>query len=127
MCPPGEPVDTWYTDGLGCAQGVITAPLLFDLEFNDALEALARVDVQGAGVIVGDRRITGQLFADDLLIPAAMPAGLQALIDAFAAYCYSTRRKMNVAKPKCDFIACRDTDDVENYWYLDIREWRNHS
>ena len=97
---PGEPVDTWYTDGLGCAQGVITAPLLFDLEFNDALEALADVNVPGAGVTVGERRITGQLFADDLLIPSATLEGLQALVNAFAAYCYKTRRRINVSK--CD-------------------------
>ena len=40
---PGVATDEWYSDGLGCAQGVILSPLMFDFEFNETcLPALSR-------------------------------------------------------------------------------------
>ena len=32
---PGVAMYEWYSDGLGCAQGVILSPLMFDFEFNN--------------------------------------------------------------------------------------------
>jgi hypothetical protein len=66
---PGVPPDEWYTDGLGCAQGVILSPLMFNLEFNDVLDELNDVLAPGAGVTLSSgHRICAQLFADDAIL-----------------------------------------------------------
>jgi hypothetical protein len=107
---PGVPMDSWYSDGLGCAQGVILSPLMFDLEFNDVLDVLEQVRAPGAGISIGNRRVYGQLFADDGLLFAETEEGLQAMVDAFAAYCRESRRRINASK--CEVIVMRDVDDV---------------
>ncbi len=107
---PGVPMDSWYSDGLGCAQGVILSPLMFDLEFNDVLDVLEQVRAPGAGISIGNRRVYGQLFADDGLLFAETEEGLQAMVDAFAAYCRDSRRRINASK--CEVIVMRDVDDV---------------
>lgn len=108
---PGLPMDQWYTDGLGCAQGTVLSPLMFDLEFNDVLDVIQQVRVPGAGIDLGNGRVVyGQLFADDGLLFASTEQGLQAMVDAFAEYCRSSRRQMNASK--CEIIVFRDSDDA---------------
>ena len=63
-------MDERYSDGLGCTQGVILSPLMFDIEFNDVLACVEQVRYPGAGIEIGNgRRILnqkfGQLFADE--------------------------------------------------------------
>ena len=107
---PGVAMDEWYSDGLGCAQGVISSPLMFDLEFNDVLACVEQVRHPGAGIDIGNgRRIFGQLFADDGLLFAETEEGLQAVIDALVVYCTETRRRINTSK--CEIIVMRDFDE----------------
>ena len=85
---PGVAMDEWYSDGLGCVQGVILSPLMFDIEFNDVLPCVQQVRHPGAGVdIANGRRIFGQLFADDGLLFVETEEGLQAMISALVAHC----------------------------------------
>ena len=107
---PGVAMYEWYSDGLGCAQGAIQSPLMFDLEFNDVLACVEQVRHTGAGVDIGNgRRFFGQLCADDELLFAETEEGLQTMIDALVGYCTETCRRISTSK--CEIIVIGDSDE----------------
>uniref|UniRef100_A0A2S2Q7J7 Retrovirus-related Pol polyprotein from type-1 retrotransposable element R2 n=1 Tax=Sipha flava TaxID=143950 RepID=A0A2S2Q7J7_9HEMI len=78
----------------GVRQGDPLSPLLFNLVIDLGLEALP----EDVGFQVGEARVNALAFADDVVLVAETPAGLQKAIDRFCARLEETGMGLNPAK-----------------------------
>ena len=80
----------------GVRQGCPLAPTLFNLCVEGLLEKLTKQEADGFGV--GDRRITVQAYADDILLISDTEKGLKNLASTLERFCAATNLTINVDK-----------------------------
>lgn len=80
----------------GVRQGCILAPFLFTLYINRLEQALSNLKVDSPRI--GARGIPVLLYADDAVLLAHTPRGLQCLIDGFVAFMDSLDLLANLSK-----------------------------
>ena len=79
----------------GVPQGCTLSPTLSQVFINDLLKV---VEAVGQGVDVGERSVSGMLFADDFVGMSDTPEGLQMQIDAAKEFADKWRLFANVKK-----------------------------
>ena len=80
----------------GVRQGCPLAPTLFNLCVEGLLERLTKQEADGFGV--GDKRITVQAYADDILLLSDTEQGLKNLASTLERFCAATNLTINVDK-----------------------------
>lgn len=80
----------------GVRQGDPLSPLLFDLFINDALEGIQGVRVPTSSGSV--TQVRGLMFADDVLVFAETPLGLQQALDTLGSWAQTWGMKVNARK-----------------------------
>ena len=107
-----------WSDTRGVAQGVTTAPFAYAVMHADLIRAL-QLHVAGSGVLLCDGSRTYSIsFADDIVLLAESPSGLQAMLDA--AYEDSRKNRYKFSPTKCEvviFHAAEDAADVVRYGF----------
>jgi len=104
----GTEAGVWCREGvtgsfkteMGLKQGCILSPILFSLFINDLPEFLE------GGCEFGGFRVNTLMYADDLVLLASTPAGLQHMINRLEAYCNLWNLKVNLIKSK--IMVCRN-------------------
>jgi hypothetical protein len=81
----------------GVKQGDPLSPLLFGL-FIDEFEEWLESRLPDVGVACGGKLIRMLLYADDMVLIATSPCGLQQELDLLAEFCTSKGLKVNLAK-----------------------------
>jgi len=112
----------------GVRQGCVLSPLLFNAYSEEIFkEALDDVDV---GIVVNGEKINNMRYADDTVVLASTPEGLQFLLNRINAKCNDYGLKLNTQKTKymvvsrspitdMEFkISNENIDRVENFRYL---------
>ena len=115
----------------GVKQGEPLSPMLFNLYVNDLSSILN--DVNSDAPVLGDSKISHLLYADDLLLLALTPNGLQKSLDALSHYCEKWKLNINIEKTKVlKFWKCgreceksftindKVIENVQRYKYLGI-------
>ena len=82
----------------GVQQGNPLSPLLFNLFINDIFEAIKN-DVPVT--LDGNTTFNALMYADDLIIIATTPEGLQQSLDGLTNYCSKWKLAVNIKKTKC--------------------------
>ena len=89
-----------YTDSFLCSigvrQGCPLSPILFTLFTHDLLVEIRKV----CGIKLGHRKVSGLMFADDLVLLADNPQDLQAGLNALQEYCSKWALTVNHNKTK---------------------------
>ena len=93
---PEGPTDTFQCN-IGVRQGCPLSPLLFSLFVNDLPDAIAK---EVEGVTLNSLKVRCLMFADDLVLLADRPEGLQNSIDILGMYCRTQKLTVNVKKTK---------------------------
>ena len=93
---PEGPTDTFQCN-IVVRQGCPLSPLLFNLFVNDLPDAIAN---EVEGVTLNSLKVTCLMFADDLVLLADRPEGLQNSIDILGMYCRTQKLTVNVKKTK---------------------------
>lgn len=86
----------------GVRQGCPLSPILFSCYINDLVRRLKEL---GYGVPIGDRDLTGLLYADDIVLMADSADKLQEMIDEVAKFCSEWRLSLNAKKSKIMVVA----------------------
>jgi hypothetical protein len=85
---------------IGVKQGCPLSPTLFGI-YIDELESFLHEHIQeGDGCLLHQVLISLLLFADDLVLLASTPEGLQRQIDALASFCDLRQLMVNLGKTK---------------------------
>jgi hypothetical protein len=87
-----------FNIGKGVLQGEILSPALFSLFINDIVSEL--LEKSSDGVLILDTLIQILLFADDMVVLATSPLGLQQHIRVLEAYFARMKLKVNLTKTK---------------------------
>ncbi|KAL7737292.1 hypothetical protein ACLKA6_012913 [Drosophila palustris] len=90
----GKQLSKWFTTNLGVKQGCLLSPLLFSLYVDDIMSILP------GGVKMGTERIKVLMYADDMVLLADSPSGMQSMIDALYEYCRTWSLEINTQKSK---------------------------
>ena len=98
----GEPFDTF----LGTEQGSELSPLLFGL-FMDLLYELLKLQVPGAGPILGNTNISNLMYADDVNLISRSPNEMQQLLDCLDVLCYIFDMHVNLNPHKTCCVVFR--------------------
>jgi hypothetical protein len=100
----GEPFSTH----VGTKQGSELSPLLFGV-FIDMLHELIRLQVPGAGPVLGSIRVSDLIYADDVvLIAMDDPAQAQHLLDCLDLFCAIFGMEVNTDPRKTCVVVFRD-------------------
>ena len=93
----------------GVRQGCPLSPVLFNFFIDELSKRLA---ASGYGVKYGatDKLLHALLYADDVVLLAASPAALQALIDIVTTFCNEWHMNINISKSKVMTVG--DTDGI---------------
>ena len=84
----------------GLRQGCPLSPTLFGL-FADGLHRYLLAECPGEGHVLSDgRRVPDLAYADDFVLLADTPEGLQRLINATMAFCVATGMQICIQKTK---------------------------
>ena len=85
------------TPSMGLRQGCPLIASLFSL-FTDGLHHYLETAIPTAGIRILQMRLRELIYTDDICLMASSPEQLQALIDALAVYCATSR--MEISEPK---------------------------
>ncbi len=77
----GEAFDTY----VGTEQGSELSPLLFGI-FMDLLHELLKLQVPGAGPVLGNINVSNIMYADDVTLISKSPAQLQQLLECLSLF-----------------------------------------
>lgn len=91
-------IDGWLTDPLGPSVGVEQGDPLSPLMFNLIIDGLLRSLPSHIAASIDTIKVNALAFADDLILAANTPDGLQDLIDHTQKYLESCGLKLNPAK-----------------------------
>ena len=115
---------------IGLKQGCVLAPLLFNLYISDLSEALDEVSSHAPSL--RNQTVSNLLYADDLLLLAQTPIGLQRMLTRLASYTAENRLEINLKKTKvipfqkrlsstCRWwLDGKRVDEVSSYRYLGV-------
>lgn len=105
----------------GVQQGNPLSPLLFNIFVNDIFEAVKN---DSQVTLDGTNFFNTLMYADDLIIMATTPEGLQKSLDGLSAYCKKWMLNVNVKKTKC--LIFSKGSNVKNYKFtIDGQEVQN--
>ena len=94
-----EGLSQTFQSVLGVKQGCPLSPLLFGIFLDDFEQHVARTAGAAAQLpLLCGRRVPPLLFADDMLLLASTPAGLNAQLAALQSYCDAKKLTVNAAK-----------------------------
>jgi hypothetical protein len=123
--------DEWYDDFVGLREGCIVSPLLFAIFINDLAKELDEI---GVGIDVGRLRLACLMFADDIVIFARTPEGLQKALEVAGKYSRKWRYEYNFGVDKSEIVVFGSDKDkrewtlngvvvrvVDTYKYLGVR------
>ena len=96
VCVNGRLGPTFQTHR-GTRQGSELSPLLFGL-FMDLLHELIKLQVPGAGPVIGSLAVPELMYADDVTLLAWNPSDAQRLLDCLALFCELFDMEVNLAK-----------------------------
>lgn len=88
----------WRSEGFIPARGVKQGDPLSPLMFNLVMDRLLRSLPEEIGVKVGNAKVNAAAFADDLVLFASTPKGLQALLDTTVDFLSSVGLTLNANK-----------------------------
>jgi hypothetical protein len=91
----GDRRTAWFVIEVGLRQGCILSPILFTLFINDLRQVVQKLK---KGIIVGKRRISILLFADDIVVLAEIKEELESTLKEIFAYSFKWRFKFNLDK-----------------------------
>ena len=123
-------IGSFFHLGKGVAQGCPMSPILFNVMIDDLLEMLQN-DFQEHGIALapGSESIVAQAYADDAHSLSGSRAGLQTIIDAYAAHLRLWQSPVNTGKshtlvfnPKgaaSDAVGNRIAEDGPDSWTFD--------
>ena len=94
-------------NSMGVNEGGIPSPFLFRKYLSDMSHCFSDED----GIIIGDEIIKYLLWADDLVILAETPKGLQRQIDKLYSYCLENQLIVNTLKTKIMIYGSRNDND----------------
>ena len=100
----------------GVKQGCPCSPLIFNMAIDPLLDALQRLD---QGFHMGERQITVQAYADDILLIAESEHGMQQQLDVVQRYCEHTG--MQLAPAKCKSMSFTFRHGRRETAYTDLR------
>ena len=94
-----EGLSSCFQSALGVKQGCPLSPLLFGI-FLDDFESHLQLTAGEAGCLpqLAGHTVPPLLFADDMLLVATSPAGLNAQLGSLQAYCDAKKLTVNTAK-----------------------------
>jgi hypothetical protein len=107
--------DDFYRDEVGLREGCVLSPLLFSLYINEMAEEITR---RGDGWMVGGRKISLLMFADDVAIVARSAAGLQRNLDIATGYSHIWNFRFNVGRDKSEVMIVSDEKRVGRGGYV---------
>ena len=84
---------------MGLREGCVLIPLLFSLFIN---EMATEVTPRGDGWLVGERKISLLMFADDVVLIARSARGLQRSLDIASGYSRLWNFRFNVGRGKSE-------------------------
>lgn len=95
----GSGLSSCFQSVLGVKQGCPLSPLLFGV-FLDDFEVLLQQELGAAAALptLAGRTVPPFLFADDMLLVSATPAGLRRQLDYLQTYCDAKKLTVNTAK-----------------------------
>ena len=88
----------WFPIKSGVKQGCVMSPKLFNLYMDACVREVLREDM--GGVMVGGRKVSILLYADDAVLLAESEQELQLLVDRFCMVCSKRKLKINENKTK---------------------------
>jgi hypothetical protein len=98
----GEPIDT----ATGTKQGSELSPLLFGL-FIELLHDMIKLQLPGAGPILGNLRVPDIMYADDVTLVSSDPVEVQQLLDVLSVFCRIFDMEVNLAPHKTCVVVFR--------------------
>jgi hypothetical protein len=107
--------DDFYRDEVGLREGCVLSPLLFSLYINEMAEEITR---RGDGWMVGGRKISLLMFADDVAIIARSAAGLQQNLDIATGYSHIWNFRFNAGRDKSEVMIVGDAGRVRRGGYV---------
>lgn len=90
--------DTWQTGAIHPRVGVKQGDPLSPLMFNIIIDRLLRQLPNEIGAFVGTTKLNALAFADDLVVAASTPEGLQSLLDNTTSFLETCGLSLNAAK-----------------------------
>ena len=107
----------WFRCVTGVRQGDTLSPTLFSVFANDLV---AEVNQMDRGIVVGDRKLSMLLYADDIVLIAESETDLQSMLDTVNNWCNRWRVIVNANKSKC--IHFRSTNTQRSQFVFHIGE-----
>ena len=101
--------DDFYRDEVGLREGCVLSPLLFSLYINGMAKEITD---RGDGWMVGGRKISLLMFADDVAIIARSAEGLQGNLDIATGYSHIWNFRFNVGRDKSEVMIIGDDHTV---------------
>ena len=89
----------------GLMQGESLSPTLFSILINDIVYAMTKCCLMG--VDINGVKVSVLKYADDIVLMATSPEGLQTGIDILKNYCEMNKLTVNVAKSKAMCVSKR--------------------
>jgi hypothetical protein len=97
----GGKVEEWYEEFVGVREGCVLSPILFALYINGLAEEL---NAEGCGVMIGGKRMSCLMFADDIVLLADSKEALQTSLDVAWKYSRKWRFEYNFGKDKSEVM-----------------------
>ena len=109
-------VSNAFECSIGVKQGCVLSPILFSLFVNDLPEELHQDELNRVSLM--SKELNCLLFADDVVMLAESPHGLQKQLNALERYCNKWCLKVNIDKSK--IMVCRNGGKLRNYekWFF---------
>jgi hypothetical protein len=111
----GVQLTDWFSINSGVRQGDNLAPTLFAIYVNDFMKDINSIN---RGVPVGDSRVSGLVYADDVVLIASTPEDLQAQLDVAHAWCTKWRMTVNNGKTKIMHFRMKSVPRAEFQFHL---------
>ena len=88
----------WFDCATGVKQGCTLSPTLFSIFANDLVHEINDLDL---GIVVGDKKVSILMFADDIVLVTDSEDSLQTLLNTLHEWCRRWRVLINTKKSKC--------------------------